>query len=78
VKQVKCREHYVAVETQLAWTCFKHDGFLKIYCTVVWPTTSCYADWSKRDHMTLVIIGRCTLERVTVQHVHVAPCNMFR
>ena len=39
---------------------------------VVWPTTSCYADWSKRDHVTLVIIGRCTLERLTVQHFSIA------
>jgi len=44
---------------------------------VVWPTTSCYADWSKRDHVTLVIIGRCTLEHVTVQHVHVACATCF-
>ena len=35
------------------------------------------ADWSKRDHVTLVIIGRCTLERVTVQHVRVAHATCF-
>jgi len=23
---------------------------------VVWPTTSCFADWSKRRHVTLSII----------------------
>ena len=27
--------------------------------------------------MTLVIIGRCTLERATVQHVHVARATRF-
>ena len=47
---------------------------------VVWATMSCYADWSKRDHVTLVIIGRCTLEHLTVQHfsivAHVA-CVTF-
>ena len=50
-------------------------------CIVVWPTTSCYADWSKRYHVTLVIIGRCTLERLTVQHFSIAlqcwMCNIF-
>jgi len=25
-------------------------------CIVVWPTMSCFADWSKRRHVTLVII----------------------
>jgi len=44
---------------------------------VIWPTTSCCADWSKRDHVTLVIIGCCTLEHVTVQHVHVARATCF-
>jgi len=47
-------------------------GTLPTIQFVVWPTTSCYADWLKRDHVTLVIIGRCTLEHVTVQ-----LCNMF-
>ena len=44
---------------------------------VVWPTTSCCGDWSKRDHVTLVTIGCCTLQRVTVQHVHVARATCF-
>jgi len=45
---------------------------------VVWPTTSCCTDWSKRDHVTLVIIGRCTLERLTVQHFSIAlQCVTF-
>ena len=39
------------------------------------------ADWSKRGHVTLVIIGRCTLERLTVQHFSIAlqccMCNIF-
>jgi len=40
--------------------------------TVVWPITSCYADWSKRNHVTLVIIARlCNMW-------YAAPCNMFR
>ena len=26
------------------------------YCIVVWPTTSCFADWSKRRHVTFSII----------------------
>ena len=26
------------------------------YLIVVWPTRSCFADWSKRHHMTLIII----------------------
>jgi len=25
-------------------------------CVVIWPTTSCFADWSKRRHVTLRII----------------------
>ena len=48
---------------------------------VVWPTTSCCADWSKHDHVTLVIIGRCTLDRLTVKHFPIAlqccTCNIF-
>jgi len=45
---------------------------------VILPTMSCYADWSKCGHVTLVIIGCCTLERVTMQHVlHVAHATCF-
>jgi len=40
--------------------------------TVVWPITSCYADWSKRNHVTLVIIARL------YNMWYAAPCNMFR
>jgi len=47
------------------------------YYVVVWPATSCYADRWKRDHVTLVIIGRCTFEHLTVQHVHVARATCF-
>jgi len=39
-----------------------HDSVATAY-TVIWPTTSCYTDWSKRDHVMLAIIRRCTLER---------------
>ena len=34
---------------------------------VVWPTMSCFADWSKRRHVTFVIIECLTCRRSTVQ-----------
>ena len=35
---------------------------------VVWPTTSCFADWSKRRHVTLRIID-CQEGVEYLQHV---------
>jgi len=35
---------------------------------VVWPTMSCFADWSKRHHVTFVIIESWSCRQSTVQH----------
>jgi len=78
----KLQEKVILFESQLisidSCHCANH---CVTFWFVVWPTTSCYADWSKRDHVTLVIIGRCTLERLTVQHFSIALqcciCNIF-
>ena len=47
---------------------------------VVWPTTSCFADWSKRRHVTLRIID-CQEVVLTCYRIfttcHPHPCDML-
>ena len=70
---------YTLVDSELymifsiVWKCCELDMPFNI---VVWPIMSCDTDWWKRDYVMLVIIAHCTLERVTMQHIHVAPCNV--
>ena len=40
---------------------------------VAWPTTSCFADWSKRRQVTLSIIECWTCRRSTDSHYNVTP-----
>ena len=53
--------NFVVAAARLSSKCARHswtkvDTRSVINWTVLWPTTSCFADWSKRCHVTLSII----------------------
>ena len=54
----------------ISWTCSSLPCWCSTYGFVVWPTMSCFVYWSKRRHMTFVIINifECrTIDRFNIQ-----------